>query len=149
MPADDLLRFVGEPLTVSRWWLVLGLLGIVAVITWCVGIYVWTMPSGRLHAWLTRRRFAKAVRRIGDHFRSGALTSTEACAQLSAVVRSFLAVATGTPAEYMHVSELADSPVAEAAPLLSELTAAQFDRTISADVATLERAAEELVTTWN
>jgi hypothetical protein len=149
MPADDLLRYIGEPLMVSRWWLVLGVLGIVAVLAWCAGIYVWTMPWGRLHAWLTRRRFATAVRRIGHRFRSGALTSTEACAQLSAVVRSFLAVATGIPAEYMHVSELADSPVAAAAPLLSELTAAQFDRTISADVATLERAAEELIASWD
>lgn len=158
MPADDLLRFIGEPPEVSRWWLALGVLGIVAVIGWCAGVFVWTMPSaplqklpglGQLHAELTRRRFARSIRQIGDRFRSGALTPAQACGELSGVVRSFLSVTTGTPAEYMHVSELADSPVAQASPLLAELTAAQFDHTASPDVATLERAAEELITTWN
>ena len=129
MPAEDLLRFIGEPLTYSHWWLVLGVLGVVAVIAWCVGVYVWTMPTGRLwqlpaveglHARLIRRRFAGAVRGIGDRHRRGELTSAQACAELSHAVRSFLAVATGTPAQYMHVSEIADFPadsVAAAAPL--------------------------------
>ncbi|MET0898513.1 MAG: hypothetical protein ABWY45_11435 [Mycobacterium sp.] len=158
MPAEDLLRFIGEPPEVSRWWLALGVLGILAVIGWCAGVFVWTMPTaplrgmpviGTLRAEVTRRRFARSVRRIGDRFRSGALTPAQACAELSGVVRSFLSVATGTPAEYMHVSELANSAVADASPLLAELTAAQFDHTASPDVATLERAAEELISTWN
>lgn len=149
MPAEDLLRYLAEPPVVSRWWLVLGVLGIVAVIAWCTGIHLLTRPTAKLPAALTRRRFARSVRRIGDRYRSGAITSTEACAQLSAVVRSFLTTTTGAPAEYMHISELAQSPVAEAAPLLSELTAAQFDQTIAADVSTLERAAEELIASWN
>ncbi|CAN5546144.1 hypothetical protein BH11ACT6_BH11ACT6_55450 [soil metagenome] len=149
MPAEDLLRYLGEPPVVSRWWLVLGVLGIVAVIAWCTGIHLLTRPTVKLPAALTRRRFTKSVHRIGDRYRSGAITSTEACAQLSAVVRSFLTATTGAPAEYMHISELAQSPVAEAAPLLAELTAAQFDQTIAPDVSTLERAAGELIASWN
>ena len=157
MPADDLLRFIGEPSAVSRWWLALGVLGILAVIGWCVGVYVWTMPAaplqnlpvlGSLRADLTRRRFARSVRQIGDRFRRGEVTSVQASAELSAVVRTFLSVTTGTPAQYMHVSELADSPAAEAAPLLAELTAAQFDPAASADVPALGSAAEELITSW-
>ena len=158
MPADDLLRFIGEPVAVSRWWLALGVLGLLAVIGWCVGIYVWTMPAaplqnmpvlGSLRADLTRRRFARSVRQIGDRFRSGEVTPAQACAELSSVVRNFLSAATGTPAPYMHVSQVADSPAAEAAPLLAELTAAQFDPAASADVPALGRAAEELITSWN
>ena len=158
MPADDLLRFIGEPLAVSRWWLALGVLGILAVIGWCVGIYVWTMPAaplqslpvlGSLRADLTRRRFTRSVRQIGDRFRNGDLTPAQACAELSSVVRTFLSVATGTPAQYMHVSELAASPVARASPLVAELTAAQFDHTASPDVTTLEHAAEQLISAWD
>ncbi|CAN5390792.1 hypothetical protein BH11ACT7_BH11ACT7_36500 [soil metagenome] len=161
MPADDLLRFIGEPLGYSRWWMVAAVLGIVAVIVWCVGVYVATMPAGRLQrlpvvegmqAQLLRRRFAKSVRRIGDRYRSGALTSAQACAELSGEVRNFLSAATGTPAQYMHVSEIAGSTVesvAGAAPLLDELTAAQFDPGVDADVGALQHRAEELISAWS
>jgi hypothetical protein len=161
MPAEDLLRFIGEPLTYSRWWLALGILGLAAVIVWGIGVYVWTMPADRLsripavegmHERLIRRRFAKTVRRIGDRYRSGALTSGQACAELSATVRGFLSVATGTPAQFMHVSEIATSSVesvAGAAPLLDRLTAAQFDPNAHTDVDALQRQAEELISAWN
>lgn len=161
MPAEDLLRFLGEPLTYSRWWLVAGVLGIVAVVAWCIGVYAWTVPASRLqrlpavagmHNWLVRRRFENAVRGIGERHRSGALTAGQACAELSATLRSFLAEATGAPAPYMHVSEIAVSGaplVVAAAPLLDQLTTAQFDPGAEADVAALQQQAEELVASWN
>jgi hypothetical protein len=161
MPAEDLLRYLHEPLTYSRWWLVLGVLGIGAVIAWCIGVYAWTVPASRLqrlpavagmHNRLVRRRFENAVRGIGERHRSGALTAGQACGELSGTLRSFLAAATGTPAPYMHLSEIAVSTaplVAGAAPLLDRLTTAQFDPAAEADIAVLQRQAEELIASWN
>jgi hypothetical protein len=161
MPAEDLLRYIGEPLTYSRWWLVIGVLGIVAVIAWCLGVYAWTRPTSRLqrlpavagvHTWLVRRRFENTVRGIGERHRSGALTDEQACAELSGTLRSFLAAATGTPAPYMHLSEIAVSGaplVVGAAPLLEQLTTVQFDPAADADMATLLRRAEELIASWS
>lgn len=161
MPAEDLLRFLGEPPTYSRWWLVLGVLGIVAVIAWCIGVYAWTKPASRLqrlpavagvHNWLVRRRFESAIRGIGDRHRSGALTAGQACAELSGTLRNFLAAATGAPAPYMHLSEMVGSRqplVVGAEPLLSRLTTAQFDPGADADVAALQREAEELIASWS
>jgi hypothetical protein len=161
VPADDLLRFIGEPQAFSRWWLVLGIVGIGLVVLICAGIYIWTLPAGRLrstrgttqvHAFLTRRRFVAAVRRIGEQFRSGTMTSAQASAELSHAVRAFLAVSTGTRAQYLHVSEIAESPnaaVAGTAPLLAALTEAQFDPDTDVDVDALQRASEELITTWS
>ncbi|MGB3485225.1 MAG: hypothetical protein WBB07_23800 [Mycobacterium sp.] len=152
MPADDLLRFVGEPPAYSVWWLVLGVAGIIVVLGWVAAVYVWTLPPerlrGRLHTWLTRRRFLAAVRRIGDEFRSGALTAEQASAGLSRAVRGFLSITTGTRAHYLHVSEISDSPdagVSAAAPLLAALAQAQFDPNRQPDLAALEQAAGELI----
>jgi hypothetical protein len=161
MPAEDLLRFLAEPPTYSRWWLVLGVLGVVAVIAWCIGVYAWTRPASRLprlpavagvQNWLVRRRFEGAIRGIGERHRSGTLTAGQASAELSGALRDFLAAATGTPAPYMHLSEIVGSReplVAGAAPLLDRLTTAQFDPAADADVAALLRQAEELIASWN
>lgn len=161
MPADDLLRFIEGPQSFSQWWLVLGVVLILVTIAWCVGVFLWTLPPGRLqrtpvlgqvNAGLSKRRFAKSARRIGDRFRSGAITSAQASAELSALLRSFLSVATGTRAQYLHVSEIAESPVeslAGAAPLLTDLDRARYDPSAPVDVAALQRAAEELISAWN
>lgn len=159
MPAEDLLRFVGEPLTYSRWWLVVGSAGVVAVVIWCTAVFLWTRrgakpraePAG-VQSWLIRRRFGSQVRSIGDRHRRGEITATAACAELSSTVRSFLASATGAPTPYLHVSEIASSSVplvAAAAPLLDRLTTAQFDPGATADVAALQRAAQEVIAAWN
>lgn len=159
MPDEDLLRFIGEPPSFSVWWSVLGGLLIAAVVVWCVGVYVCTRDGSapRLPAvagvqdWLLRQRAVRAVRGIGERHRSGALSAGQACAELSAVLRNFLSAATGTPAQYMYVSQIADSTmplVAGSAPLLDELTAAQFDPAAPSDVPALQRRAEELIAEW-
>jgi len=159
VPDDDLLRFIGEPPSYSAWWSVLGGLLVAAVIVWCAGVYLWTRDgsSRRLPAvagvqdWLVRQRAVRAVRSVGDRHRSGALTAAQACAELSAVLRNFMSEATGTPAQYMYVSQIADSTVplvAGSAPLVDELTAAQFDPAARPDVAGLQRRAEDMIAEW-
>ncbi|MDF2824251.1 MAG: hypothetical protein K0R68_1659, partial [Mycobacterium sp.] len=101
--------------------------------------------------WLVRQRFGRAVRSIGDRHRSGALSAAAACGELSGVVRNFLSAATGAPAQFMHVSQIGSSAeplVAGAAPLLDELTEAQFDPAAHVDVTVLQRRAEELIDRW-
>lgn len=104
MPVDDLLRFIGGPLPSSMWWVGIGVLLIVIVIAWCVGIFVWTLAPARLrmvpvigglHGRLVRRRFVRSVQHTNELYRSGGLTAAQAGAGVSRVLRSFLFVATG------------------------------------------------------
>jgi hypothetical protein len=154
---DDLLRYVGGPTPYSPWWLWLGLLLFVLVIVWCASVFVWTLPSHRLrripvirslHAGLLRRRFTRAIRSVDRQYRAGGLSAAEACAQMSRTLRSFLHQATGTRAQYMHVSEITASPLAKAAPLLSKLNDAQFNTTSHVNVSEVGSAAEEMIQTW-
>jgi hypothetical protein len=158
MPADDLLRFIGGPLPFSIWWLVAGVLLVLAVIGWCTGVFVWTLPPARLrsipvvnrlHAALTRRRFIRSLRVIDERFRGGMLSPAQASAEISRTLRRFLFVKTGSRAQYMHVDEVSDGPLAPAAPLLAWLNDVQFSPQSRADVIELNHAAEELISTWS
>lgn len=158
MPTDDLLRFIGAPLPFSAWWLVAGMLLVIAVIGWLTGVFVWTMPPSRLrrmplirgvHAWLTRRRFVGAVRAADRRYRAGSATAAQASGELSRTVRSFLYVKTGIRAQYLHVDDIAGGPLAPAAALLGGLNAARFDPAARPDVVALARSAEELISTWS
>jgi hypothetical protein len=154
---DDLLRFVSGPTPYSAWWLWIALALLALVIAWHVGVFVWTLPSQRLrrlplvrtlHARLLRRRFARTVRSIGAQYRAGDLTATEAGAQMSRTLRSFLHQATGTRAQYMHVDDIGSSDLATAAPLFSALNDAQFNSASPVDVGEVGTAAEELILSW-
>ncbi|OBK15691.1 hypothetical protein [Mycobacterium asiaticum] len=158
MPVEDLLRFIGGPLPFSGWWAVLGIVLILAVMSWYAAVFVWTLPPSRLrgmpvvkdiHARVNRRRFARAIRKINSQYRDGALTPVQASTRISRTLRSFLYVATGIRAQYLHVEQLADSRLASAAPLLSGLNDARFNPEAEADVVGLGRAAEELIVSWN
>lgn len=158
MPVDDLLRFIGGPLPVSPWWLVLGLAFLFSVIVWSAAVFVWTLPPSRLrripviravHIRVNRRRFVRAIHKIDVRYRDGRLTSTQASAGISRTLRSFLYVATGARAQYMHVRQIADGPLASAAPLLGGLNEAQFNPESQANVVMLGRSAEELISSWN
>ncbi|OBI97909.1 hypothetical protein [Mycobacterium asiaticum] len=158
MPGDGLLRFIGGPLRFSGWWPLLGVLLLLAVVGWYAGIFVWTLPPARLrripvinglHARVNRRRFTRVVRKIGAQYREGTLTPTAASARLSRTLRSFLYVATGIRAQYLHVEQLAGGPLAAAAPLFAGLNDARFNPEAHPDVAELGRSAEELITSWN
>ncbi|MGZ4584031.1 MAG: hypothetical protein ACXVYI_06705 [Mycobacterium sp.] len=158
MPADDLLRFIGGPLPFSLWWLALGIGLLLTVIGWYATVIVWTLPPSRLrsmpmikglHARLTRRRFARAIRKIEAQYGDGGLTATQASARISRALRSFLYVATGVRAQYLHVEQLAGGRLAAAAPLLDELNDAQFNPDARTDVVALGSSAEELISSWN
>lgn len=157
MPTDDLLRFISAPLPFSAWWIVAGTLLITAVIAWITSVFVWTLPPARLrrmplirtaHAWVTRRRFVGAVRAAGDRHRNGQTTATAASTEISRTVRSFLYVKTGIRAQYLHVEDIADGPLAPAAALLEGLNVARFDPQARPDIAAFLRSAEELISTW-
>lgn len=157
MPADDLLRFIGAPLPFPVWWRVLGALLILAVIGWYSTVFVWTLPPSTLrrlpgiraiHGWINRRRFVRTIRAIDARFRDGGLTSVQAGAQISSAVRSFLYVATGVRAQYLHIEQLADGRLAAAVPLLDRCNEAQFNPEAQVDVTALGRSAEELISSW-
>jgi hypothetical protein len=154
---DDLLRFVSGPMPYSSWWLWLGIVLLTLVIAWCAVVYVWTLPSHRLrripvvrtlHGKLLRRRFTRTIRSVDKQYRAGELSAAQACAQMSRTMRSFLHQATGTPAQYMHVDDFTASPLAKAAPLISELNDAQFNATSHVNVSQAGSAAEEMIRTW-
>jgi hypothetical protein len=154
---DDLLRYVSGPMPYSPWWLWLGLLLLVIVTVWCAGVFVWTLPSHRLrripvvrtlHATLLRRRFTRTIRSVDRQYRAGELSAAQACARMSRTLRSFLHQATGTRAQYMHVTNITASPLAKAAPLFAELNDAQFNTTSHVNVSHVGSAAEELIRTW-
>jgi hypothetical protein len=154
---DDLLRFVDGPMPYSSLWLWLGLLLLIAVICWYIGVFVWTLPSQRLrrlpvvrsvHATLLRRRFVNTIRTIDEEYRAGDLSAAQACAQMSRTLRSFLHQATGARAQYMHVDEIARSALALSAPLFATLNDARFNSSSHVDVGQASSAAQELIRTW-
>jgi hypothetical protein len=154
---DDLLRFVEGPMRYSSLWLWLGLLLLVAVILWYVGVFVWTMPSQRLrripvirslHDALLRRRFSRTIRTIDENYRAGDLSAAQACSQMSRTLRSFLHQATGARAQYMHLDAITDSDLAEAAPVFSALNDARFNTASQVNVGQVGASAQELIRTW-
>jgi hypothetical protein len=154
---DDILRFVEGPMHYSSLWLWLGLVLLVAVFAWYVGVFVWTMPAERLrripvirsvHDTLLRRRFAHTIRTIDESYHAGDLSAAQACAQMSRTLRSFLHQATGARAQYMHIDDIAGSDLADAAPVFSALNDARFNTASQVNVGQVGSAAQELIRTW-
>lgn len=154
---DDLLRFVSGPTPYSATWLWLGLLLMIVLMCWYVGVFVWTLPSQQLrrlpavrslHARLLRRRFAGAVARLSVRHRNGELTTPEAGAAMSRTLRSFLNQATGAPAQYMHLDDITSGELISAAPTLAALDDAQFNTASPVRVDEVGAATEELIRSW-
>ncbi|OBI38809.1 hypothetical protein A5709_00745 [Mycobacterium sp. E1386] len=154
---DDLLRHVFGPQPYSSWWLWLGLLLMLAIITWYAALFVWTLPSHQLrripvlrraHAWLIRNRFARRVQDIADEHDAGRISAPAACSAISRTVRSFLHQATGALAQYLHVGALADANLAAVAPLLTRLGDGQFNAEARVNVADVSARARELIRSW-
>lgn len=154
---DDLLRFVSGPMTYSSWWLWLGLLLLLSVIAWYMGVLTCTLSAHRLralpvvrvmHARLLRHRFAHSVQRIASRYRAGELSADDAGAAMSRTLRSFLYQATGTRAQYMHVDEIGASDLAPAAPMLSALEDARFNAATGVRIDDVGHRTEELIRSW-
>ncbi|MBW0018851.1 MAG: hypothetical protein JO236_15070 [Mycobacterium sp.] len=154
---DELLPHLFGPQSYSSWWLVWAVLLLVALTVWHASVFVWTLPAHRLrrlplvrrlHAQLIRNRFARRVQHIADQYRAGRMSAPQACAAISRTLRSFLHQATGAPAQYLHVDDLAGNHLAAAASLLTRLGDAQFNAEARADVADVNIEAQELIRSW-
>jgi hypothetical protein len=155
---DDLLDFVVGPTSYSSSWLWLAVASVLVLICWYATVSVITLPGRRIRelpvigvtrSELLKRRFARAVRAIGDRYRADDLSAAAAAAAVSRELRTFLHQATGTRTEYMQVVAIAAGELAAAAPVLAELTDLQFNADSTLDVASVSDAAEELIRTWS
>ncbi|OMC32375.1 hypothetical protein A5740_13185 [Mycobacterium sp. GA-1841] len=154
---DDLLRHVIGPTPYSSVWLWIAIALILLLCAWYAAVFVLTSPGravrdlpviGAARAELLRRRSARAVRTIGNRYRSGDLSAAAAGAALSSELRAFLQATTGVQARYMQVDAIADSDAAPAAPILAQLTDIQFNHRSSFDAGAAGDHAEELIRGW-
>jgi hypothetical protein len=154
---DDLLRHLIGPQPYSSWWLVLAAGLTVALLAWYAGVFLLTGPGrglrelplvGAARERRLRHRSARAVRRIGDRYRAGELGSASAGSAASRELRRFLHDATGVPAQYLQMSDLANSDIAPAAGLLEQFIDIQFNAVTEVDVGRAISDAEELILSW-
>jgi hypothetical protein len=154
----DLLRYVSGPTPFSLCWLVIAALMMAALVGWYVAVYVWTMPPATLrkirgvsmlHRRLLARRFVRTVAATTNTYRAGAITEVQACAGYSRTLRSFLNVATGQRAQYMHTADLAAGALAPAAPLIAALNDARFTPLARVDVERIAVSVEEVIRSWS
>ncbi|MCH9761750.1 MAG: hypothetical protein K0U75_14030 [Actinomycetia bacterium] len=153
----DLLSYVGAPSGYSLWWLVLAVLIIVVIAGFYVGVAVWTLPPERLrnhrffggwHRKLMARKFSATIDTITAQYRDGAISAAQACERYNRTLRSFLRLATGAPAAYMHVEEF-KGPLEPAAELITALNEGRFSPTADVAVDEYGRAVREVVCTWS
>ncbi|MDV3123636.1 hypothetical protein M1247_01795 [Mycobacterium sp. 21AC1] len=154
---DDLLRHLMGPPSYSSGWLWIAVALALALIAWYAAVFVLTAPGRRLRDLpligaardeMIKHRFARAVRAIANRYRAGDLTAPAAGAAMSREVRAFLQAATGVRAQYMQVDDIATGALAPAAPVLADLTDAQFNDQSTIDVAAAGDCAEELIRGW-
>jgi hypothetical protein len=153
----DLLRYISGPTPYAVWGIVLAVVLGVALIGWCITVYVWTLPPATLrnirwisvlHRRLLARRFARTIAATTGQYQAGAITAAQACAGYSRTLRSFLHMATGQRAQYMHTPDMADSAVAAAAPLIAALNDARFTGVARVDVERFGASVEEMIRSW-
>ena len=156
MPTD-LLRYISGPTPYAVWGIVVAVLLGAALIGWYVTVYVWTLPPATLrhmrwisvlHRRLLARRFARSIAATTHHYRAGGITAAQACAGYSRTLRSFLHLATGQRAQYMHTPDIASGALAPAAPLIGALNDARFTPMARVDVERFGASAEELIRSW-
>lgn len=154
---DDLLRYLMGPPSYSSGWLWIAVALSLALIAWYVAVFVLTTPGRRLRDLpligaardeMIKHRFARAVRNIRSRYRAGDVTASAAGAAMSREVRAFLQATTGVRAQYMQVDDIATGVAAPAAPVLADLTDAQFNDHSTIDVAVAGECAEELIRGW-
>ena len=155
---DDYLTRIVAPLGYSTLWLVLGVLLILAVVGWFVGVVVWTLPVERLRtipvirditARVLRHKFSASVGKVGDRYRAGGLSSREASAEMSRILRNFVYYRTGVRAQYLVLGELTGGAAATVAPVLATLYARQFEAGDDTDVAVTVAQVRSAIQAWN
>lgn len=153
---DDLLRFLEGPASYSLWYLVGGILLLLGIIGWCAGVVVWTLPGRSLqrlpvirdvHAQAVRRRYTRMIREAVASHRAGRISTREAAETIRHALRGFLVSQVGSRVHYVHVGDMS-GVLAPAAPVFTDLDAAQFDTEPAVDLDGVGRRAEELITSW-
>lgn len=156
--ANDFLKWIVAPLPYSWFWLVLGVLLVLGVIGWFVGVLVWTLPVERLRTIpvirdlsvrVLQRKFGAAVGRVADRHRAGELNSRQAYAEMSRILRNFVFYRTGVRAQYMTAGEVAQGPAAAAAPIVNALYTRQFDAAENPDVAAAAAQVRSAIQSWS
>jgi len=156
--ANDFLKWIVAPLPYSVLWLVLGILLILGVIGWFGGVVVWTLPVERLRtipvirdisARVLRRKFGSAVGQVADRYRAGELSSRQAYAEMSRILRNFVFYRTGVRAQYMTLGEVERGPAAAAAPIVKALYTRQFDVVDHPDVAVAAAQVRSAIRSWS
>jgi hypothetical protein len=156
--ASEYLKWIVAPLPYSVFWAVLGVLLMLLVIAWFVGVLVWTLPVERLRtipvirdisARVLQRKFSAAVGRVDEHYLAGELNSRQAYAEMSRILRNFVFYRTGVRAQYMALDEVAHSTAAAAAPVVSALYARQFELADNPDVAAAAHQVRSAIQSWS
>lgn len=155
MPDDLLRHLIDAPDATTGWiWSVVAI--VAAVIAWYVALFWWTAPRRAdrqpaivttARAALTRRRALRAITDARNRYRAGDLSASAAAAEVSRQVRLFLRDTTGEQVEYLQLPDIVGT-LAPAAPVLTDLTDAQFNLGTVVDVDAVADAAEELVRRW-
>lgn len=156
MPGD-LLRYLGGPTGFPGWWWLIAAGCLTVVAGWFVGLYLWTLPPQRLrrtpilravHRRLLRRRFTRAITRALEGHHAGRLSAPHAAALMNRTLRSFLHLATGAPAQYLHIDTIsASTELRRAATVLGALNDAQFSPD-PVDVRQVAAHTEQVIRTW-
>lgn len=155
--SGDLLRYLSGPNPYSPWWSPLAGVLLVAVLGWLAGLIVWTLPPRQLrripgirwvHAGVIRRRFAAAISATMAQHRTDDLSTAAAAAVMSRTLRSFLALASDSRAQYVHTRHLAAGELASAAPVLAAFEEARYNPGSLVDLASTAHAAEAVIRSW-
>lgn len=155
---NDYLRWIVAPLPYSVLWLVFGIILVMLVIGWCVGVFVWTLPVEKLRtipvirditARVLRRKFSAAIDDVRKEHDAGALNSRQAHGAMSRVLRTFIYMRTGVRAPYMSLGEVAHSGAAGAAPVVAQLYSGQFEIGDDTNVAATAAAVRGVIQSWN
>ncbi|WP_078281955.1 hypothetical protein [Mycobacteroides franklinii] len=155
---NDYLRWIVAPLPYSVLWLVFGIILVLLVIGWCVGVFVWTLPVEKLRtipvirditARVLRRKFSAAIDDVRREHDAGVLNSRQAHGAMSRVLRTFIYMRTGVRAPYMSLGEVAHSGAAGAAPVVAQLYSGQFEIGDDTNVAATAAAVRGVIQSWN
>jgi len=155
---NDYLKWIVAPLPYSVMWLVVGIVLVLLVIGWCIGIFVWTLPVEKLRtipvirhitARLLRYKFSAAIDTVRTNHNAGKLNSRQAHGAMSRILRTFIYLRTGVRAPYMSLAEVAHSGAAEAAPVVAQLYSGQFEVGEDANVTATAAAVRSVIQSWN
>lgn len=160
--ADHLLASPqGTIMPAVNYWMIWGFVGgflVLAVIAYYLWAYLSTLPRRRLPQLATpspapdlgevRARYLGRVDDVEGRYRAGALSTRRAHAELSVVVRDYVAEATGVRADRMTLSELRRTQLYGTTHTVEQFYPIVFGSREYRGVAQGANAARSVITTW-